>query len=66
MSTRKERFTKYLEDVDGYIKHQMNKYTEAEKQAFRLKQIAMYNDKLEKYAESLKERLEKALTKLAP
>jgi len=54
MSTRKERFTKHLEAVDSYIKHQMSRRTEAEKQAFRTKQIAMYDDKLERYAEKLR------------
>jgi len=57
MSARNERFAKYLADIDSYIKHQMANRTEVEKQAFRNKQIAMYNDELEKYADKLKRAL---------
>ena len=55
MSTKAERFNKYMQDVDSYIKYQMAKRTEAERQAFRQKQIAMYDDGLERYAEKLKQ-----------
>ena len=57
MSTKQERFAKHMEAVDGYIRHQMYRKTEAEKQAFRTKQIAMYDDRIERYAEKLKEAL---------
>lgn len=57
MSAKKERFTKYMADVDNYITHQMGRKTEAGKLAFRNKQIAMYDDALEKYAENLKKAL---------
>ena len=61
MSTRKERFAKYTEAMDSYILHQMGKYTEAERQAFRNKQINMYGDKLEKVAEMLKKSVSRLL-----
>ena len=61
MSTRKERLAKHLESVDSYIKHQMSRRTETEKLVFRTKQIAMFDDKLERY----KERLYKALERRA-
>ena len=57
MSTRAERFNEYMESVDNYIKHQMAKYSDVEKQVFREKQIAMYNDEIEHYAEKLKKAL---------
>jgi len=59
MSTRKERFAKYMEDAESYIEHQMKRRTEAEKQAFRTKQIAMYDDKLERHVEALKAALDR-------
>jgi len=58
MSTRKERFTKYLETTDNYIKHQMSNHTDGEKEAFRQKQIAMYDDEIERHAEKLCRALE--------
>ena len=54
MSTQNERLTKYLLAVDSYILHQMTRRTEAERQAFRAKQIQQYDDALERYAEKLK------------
>ena len=61
MSSRQQRFTEYMEDVDSYIKHQMGGHTEEERRAFREKQIAMYNDTLEKYAEKLKKALSRSI-----
>ena len=62
MSTRKERLAKHLESVDSYIKHQMSRRTETEKQAFRAKQIAMFDDKLERYKERLCKALERGFS----
>lgn len=61
MSTRKERFAKHMECIESYIQHQMTRRTEAERQAFRQKQIAMYDDDLEKYAEHIKRSLSSKL-----
>lgn len=53
MSTKRERFAKHMACVDSYIEHQMCRRTEAEREMFRKKQIAMYDDKLERYSEKL-------------
>lgn len=50
---RAERFAKHIEHVDSYIKHQMGRRTEEERAAFREKQIASYNDEIEKLKESI-------------
>ena len=57
MSTRNERYAKYMACVDNYILHQMSRRTESEKQAFRAKQITMYSDKTEKQIERFKSAL---------
>jgi len=62
MSTKKERFEHHLESVESYITHQMSGRTDAERQAFRKRQIAMYDDNLEKYAEKLMRALKNSLT----
>jgi len=61
MSNKRERFAQYMAAADSYIKHQMGRRTEGERQAFRQKQIDMYDDELEKCAEKLKRILNSSL-----
>ena len=61
MSTKATRLTKHIANVDSYIKHQMTRKSEAERQAFREKMIRQYDDEIEKYSECLQKVLTKSL-----